>query len=373
MRNAESILLAFLLSGAAFGQAPRPLSVATTIQQGSRGSLVAQGTRLGAPGTPGYLPIWEGTGGLGDSGVAEDSGTVLIGRAPGEDPLDYLGNALWVSAKQGETAIAASSTSAFCIVGTNTSGSGIYGWSQYGIGVYGATQSASNPAGKFDGDVQVTQDLLVFGNIHSAGFTVAGTPAISAETVGGTALYGHAQTASGYAGRFDGRVRVNGDLSVTGAKQFQIDHPLDPENKVLAHACVESSEMKNVYDGVVTLDAEGVAVVELPEWFEALNGDFRYQLTALGAPAPDLHVAEKIAGYRFKVAGGKPHMEVSWQVTGVRHDASAMAHPTVVEETKGAAERGLYLDPAAFGLPAEKGIGFAGRKQLAMTPAKPPK
>lgn len=371
MRNAESILLAFLgLSGAAFGQAPRP--VTTTVQQG-RLSLLAQGTHLREPGTPGFLPIWEGNGSLGDSGVAEDSGTVLIGRAPGDEPLDYLGNALWVEGAQGETAIAARSTSAFCIVGTNTNGSGIYGWSQYGIGVYGATQSASNPAGKFDGDVQVTQDLLVFGNIHSAGFTVAGTPAISAETVAGTALYGHAQMASGYAGKFDGRVRVNGELSVTGAKQFQIDHPLDPENRYLAHACVESPEMKNVYDGVVTLDAEGVALVELPEWFEALNRDYRYQLTALGAPAPDLHVAEKIAEGRFKVAGGKPHMEVSWQVTGIRHDASAMAHPTVVEQAKGPAERGLYLDPAAFGLPAEKGIDFASRSRVAVVPAKAPR
>ena len=43
--------------------------------------------------------------------------------------------------------------------------------------------------------------------------------------------------------------------------------------------------MKNIYDGVVTLDVYGEAEVQLPAWFEALNTDFRYQLTAIGASA----------------------------------------------------------------------------------------
>jgi hypothetical protein len=44
--------------------------------------------------------------------------------------------------------------------------------------------------------------------------------------------------------------------------------------------------MKNLYDGVATLDGKGRAVVRLPNWFEALNAEFRYQLTAIGRPAP---------------------------------------------------------------------------------------
>jgi hypothetical protein len=64
------------------------------------------------------------------------------------------------------------------------------------------------------------------------------------------------------------------------------------------------SEMKNIYDGVTTLDASGSANVALPDWFEAVNGDFRYQLTAMGAPGPNLHIAQEISNpvSRLRVA-----------------------------------------------------------------------
>lgn len=48
----------------------------------------------------------------------------------------------------------------------------------------------------------------------------------------------------------------------------------------------------------------------LPEWFETLNRDFRYQLTAVGAPGPNLYVAEEISGNHFKIAGGQPGAKV---------------------------------------------------------------
>ena len=140
-------------------------------------------------------------------------------------------------------------------------------------------------------------------------------------------------------------VTVGGNLTVNGSvnsnvKMFKIDDPLDPEHKYLYHASIESSEMKNMYDGVATLDANGEAVVELPAWFEALNRDFRYQLTAVGAPGPNLYIKEKVRNNRFRIGGGEPGAEVSWQVTGVRHDAWANAHPLQVEQEKSLAERG---------------------------------
>ncbi len=95
--------------------------------------------------------------------------------------------------------------------------------------------------------------------------------------------------------------------------------------KYLYPSFVESPDMKDIYDGVVVLDSRGEAVVKLPEWFEALNTDFRYQLTPIGAPGPYLHIAAKVANSLFKIAGGTGGMEVSWQVTGIRQDAYANA------------------------------------------------
>ena len=161
------------------------------------------------------------------------------------------------------------------------------------------------------------------------------------------------QSAGSLAGRFDGNVTVNGTLSKTGGS-FKIDHPLDPKNKYLYHSFVESPDMMNIYNGNATLDANGEAVVELPKWFEALNRDFRYQLTAVGAPGPSLHVAEEVQNNRFKIAGGQSGMKVSWQVTGIRKDAWAEKHRIPVEEWKPLEERGLYLHPEAFGQPKER-------------------
>jgi hypothetical protein len=147
-------------------------------------------------------------------------------------------------------------------------------------------------------------------------------------------------------------VKVDGDLWVVGSIQkgsgtFKIDHPLDPANKFLSHSFVESPDMMNIYNGNVTTDARGMATVELPTYFEALNQDFRYQLTVIGQFAQAI-VAKEIADNRFTIQTDKPKVKVSWQVTGIRHDAYAEAHRVVVEEEKPAKERGTYLHPELF-------------------------
>jgi len=158
------------------------------------------------------------------------------------------------------------------------------------------------------------------------------------------------------AGVFGGDVYVYGTL-FKSAGSFKIDHPLDPENKTLSHSFVESPDMMNIYNGNAVLDGHGEVWITMPEWFEALNRDFRYQLTCIGGFA-QVYIAEKMKGNRFKIAGGKPGLEVSWQVTGVRHDAFANQNRITVEEAKPDNERGLYLNPAAFGKPPSKGIGY---------------
>jgi hypothetical protein len=171
------------------------------------------------------------------------------------------------------------------------------------------------------------------------------------------------------AGVFHGPVQVDGDLNVSGSfsaghKDFKIDHPLDPANKYLYHASVESSEMLNIYTHNVILDGNGEAVIQLPEWFGAENADFRYQLTAIGGAAPNLHVAEEVANSQFKIAGGAPGMKVSWQVSAVRQDAYAKAHSLQVEEQKPKEERGFYIHPDLYGAPPEKSIEWARHPQL---------
>jgi hypothetical protein len=156
---------------------------------------------------------------------------------------------------------------------------------------------------------------------------------------------------NGLAGEFFGNVVVTGTLS-KGGGSFKIDHPLDPANKYLSHSFVESPDMKNIYDGVVVLDQHGQAWVQLPDYFEALNKDFRYQLTCVGGYAP-VYVAQEIRDGRFSIAGGQPGLKISWQVTGTRQDAYATAYRIPVEELKPAAERGKYLHPELFEKPAQ--------------------
>jgi hypothetical protein len=113
--------------------------------------------------------------------------------------------------------------------------------------------------------------------------------------------------------------------------------------------------MMNVYNGNVTTDAGGKAVVQMPEWFEALNRDFRYQLTVIGKFAQAM-VADEMANHKFTIQTDKPNVKVSWQVTGIRQDAWANAHRIPVEAAKEGKERGAYLHPELFGADAEKSI-----------------
>jgi hypothetical protein len=172
-----------------------------------------------------------------------------------------------------------------------------------------------------------------------------------------------------------GDTEVSGNLNVVGTLSkgggtFKIDHPLDPANKYLYHSFVESPDMMNIYNGVVLLDSKGEAWVEMPAWFQKLNSDYRYQLTPIGAPGPNLYVAEEIQGNRFKIAGGKPGSKVSWEVTGIRQDPFAQKHRVVVEEEKAAADRGFYLYPEAYGLPKEKSIAWAMEERSKAEQAK---
>ena len=210
--------------------------------------------------------------------------------------------------------------------------------------------------------VQATE--LTASNIAVSGLAdgEGGTGVVGEAENGATATGVWGISSSGVAGAFSGDVSVSGTLSAAD-KNFKIDHPLDPANKFLVHASVESAEMKTIYDGAVTLDANGEAVVQLPPWFEALNGDFRYGLTCVGGYAP-VYIAQKIKNNAFKIAGGTPSLEVDWQVTGVRRDPYAQAHPLVVEVEKPAKERGYYLHPSLYNQSSQRSLEWAEHPEM---------
>ncbi len=203
---------------------------------------------------------------------------------------------------------------------------------------------------------------IVFGGtgiLTTGGAAEAGGDGIDAyggtgeETLGGIGIYAAAGNKAD-AGEFQGNVNVSGALSKSSGS-FKIDHPLDPANKYLYHSFVESPDMMNIYNGNVTTDGSGTAVISMPAWFEALNMDFRYQLTTIGQPA-QAWIASEITNGSFTIKTSKSGVKVSWMVTGIRQDAWANAHRIQVEVDKAQRDQGHYIHPELFGHEGEPSI-----------------
>jgi hypothetical protein len=295
----------------------------------------------------------------------------------GVEAFSSSGVGMWGSSYSGLAVIGISYTGA-AIMGSSNSNFGVRGGSLDYIGVSGASDMGTGVDGissSGDGVVGVSLGIKTYGvrGRCDNGYGVYGGSKIGYGVIGfsnsGYGVIGF--THSGYAAYLGGNVVITGNLQ-KGGGSFKIDHPLDPANKYLHHSFVESPDMKNVYDGMVALDNKGEAEIELPDWFGVLNKDFRYQLTAIGSPGPNLHIAEEIPedsstnysdsssnnndGSRFKIAGGTSGMKVSWQVTGIRKDPWANANRIRVKEDKPAKEQGYYIYPDLYGQPEEKGI-----------------
>jgi hypothetical protein len=234
-------------------------------------------------------------------------------------------------------------------VATCSSCRGVFGASTNGTGIYGESTSSFGVRGVSTSGVAVRGESSSSTGLHAQSST-------------GTGVYG--ESIAGFAGYFLGDVNVTGSCCGAAAGSFRIDHPQDPANKYLYHSAVQSPDMLSVYRGHVTLGADGRAWVSMPLYFEALNRDFDYQLTPIGAPAPDLHIAREIEGNRFEIAGGTPGMKVSWQVTGTRHDPYADAHRTPVEQDKPAYDQGKYLHPTEWGQPKSQGVDHEAQQRM---------
>ena len=122
--------------------------------------------------------------------------------------------------------------------------------------------------------------------------------------------------------------------------------------------------MMNIYSGNVTTDELGLATVTLPDWFQAENTDFRYQLTVVDERFAQAVISKKIANNQFTIHTNATNVQVSWQITAVRQDAYAKAHPMVVEQLKGDKERGFYQHPELYGQPKEKQTQWGVHPQM---------
>lgn len=335
-------------------------------------------------GTPNFVPIWTSDRSIGNSVLFQDpnSKNVGVGTNHPMASLDVEGNQFaGVSSLLSNTTpfaraiggIALSNTqNAYGVAGENdsTTGAGMIGTAESdtgdgvggffqargdaGTGVWGYASSGSGYTIGVAAQVESPNGAAGRFTSHSgSGLILQGTSGSNF-----TQVFYVDGSGNGY---FAGNLNVTGNLS-KGSGSFKIDHPLDPANKYLSHSFVESPDMTDVYNGIVVLDVHGSAWVELPDYFQALNGDYRYQLTAIGAPGPNLYIAKEISGNRFKISGGKPSGKVSWQVTGIRQDAYANAHRIAVEEDKPAEVRGHYLHPELFGAPREQAIGAVHRQ-----------
>ena len=128
-----------------------------------------------------------------------------------------------------------------------------------------------------------------------------------------------------------------------------------------------------IVNGNIVTDNNGDATVALPAYFEALNKDFRYQLTVIGQFAQAM-VASEISsnslGIVFGIKTDKPNVKVSWQVTGIRHDAYADAHRVVSEELKVGEEIGTYQHPLEAGKPESKRMKHSAALPMQSTETK---
>ena len=218
------------------------------------------------------------------------------------------------------------STSGYAVYGDASAATGftvgVFGdnHSTGGVGVIGKVQAAGGIAGEF-------------ANTAGSGYILLGQSGSAFTTV-------FTVDASG-TGFFAGNLNVTGKLT-KGSGSFKIDHPLDPANKYLSHSFVESPDMMNVYNGNITTDRHGLATVNLPDYFEALNANFRYQLTVIGQFAQAI-VKREISHNRFTIKTNKPLVKVSWQVTGIRHDAYANQYRIPVEEDENACRTRLLF------------------------------
>ena len=339
--------------------------------QGSSYSNYNSGSGIGSGGIAGF---YEGSGdGVGVYGSVVSSTSVGIAGVFGYNARTNGGfgvNGQGYAGVVGEGVL------------TTIDGFGVFGGTTRGIGVQGETEDIAFQGvvgrnyytyGTSGDGIGVLGDggTGVWGQtIYGAGYGVFGINGSTSTVdnnigVGGqgwVGVYGVFDNTGG-AGGFG--VYADGDLGSSGTKSFVIDHPLDPENKILKHYCIEAPVPINMYRGNAALDQNGEAIIYLPDYFESINTNYSYNLTCVGGYA-NIYIKEKIKNGRFVIAGGQAGLEVSWTIYADRNDKYVQQYPesskTVIDKRK----TGIYISPELYGVPSNERL-FGNKKQQQKT------
>jgi hypothetical protein len=317
--------------------------------------------------------------GRGVYGMADATSGFAYGGRFQTPSLAGYGVYAWASSNSGTTFGVYgqnSSTGGQAVHGAADAGSGTtYGGrftssSTSGTGVRGSAQATSGTTYGVYGEASSSDGTGVYGiatrttggadggwfESRGSGFGVCGKAARSTGTAFG--VYGITMSPIGYSGGFNGDVFIAGNLQ-KGSGSFLIDHPLDPENKLLRHNFVESPENLLIYRGTVRLDARGEAVVAMPDYFIALTKENEATVTVTPVGRPFLAGHEWDAEHGSFTAYGDPGREVTWIVCADRDDPVIHQLGAPVVEEKGPdsryCDRGRLIYPAAYGYPKSMG------------------
>ena len=352
------------------GNVANSATTSTTLTSTGNTGLQVTDTTSGATALFGYVNATTSSG-IGVRGESNSSGSAATGVW-----------GLLDSTAPGGGGAAGIRGASFSMTGN---GPGVYGTHVQNTGsapgVFGETLSTAADAAGVSGLISSNAANAAGVRGYNASASCCGMGVAGFHAGEGIGVYGEALNGFGvsgfspnnWSGYFQGSVNVVGTLFKSSGA-FRIDHPLDPARKYLQHSFVESPDMKNVYDGNVVTNGKGFATVKLPDWFQALNKDFRYQLTVIDNAHWTARAAvwKKVKGNRFTIRTDQAHVQVSWQVTGIRHDAYADANRLQVEVSKGADEN-KYLHPELYGKPLTKSVvvlpGMDGKGHAKLAPA----
>lgn len=387
--NLNADLLDGLSASDLMASVPNPLTLS-----GSSTQQIIKGENTSTwPGSGGIYGLATASSGptFGLKGQSNStSGQGVYGLA-GASTGQTQGVAGWTASTSGKGvygfALASSGTS-YGVYGetSSPSGIGVYGLggtyggkfktaASTGIGLFGQSTKTTTATVGVSGEVASSTGTAVLGEVmansglnYGGHFVVRSPDAygvlgealadVSAETYGVAGKAAHNNNSFG--------IYAYGNSGASGTKAFRIDHPLDPANKYLLHYSAESPSPQNFYVGNVITDGKGQAWVQLPDYFEEVNKNFKYQLTVVDDSASgdfvQVKVGKRIKGNRFLIMTSAPNIAVSWEVKADRNDliVRKMKPSDVVDKV--GREKGTYQHPELYGLGPEKGILYDAEK-----------